>query len=83
MLFKLLTAPITAPVSGLNFVLKQVVSMAERELMDVDRLHQELLLLNMRLEEGEITQAEFAAQEADVLARLRAAREYAQKKAGR
>lgn len=76
MLFKLLTVPITGPVAGFRFILEQVRDMAEGELLDVDRIREELLLLNLRLEEGSITEEEFSRQEGELLARLRAARQY-------
>ena len=76
MLFKLLTAPVTLPVSGVRFILDQIAQMAERELLDEDRIREDLLLLQLRLEEGEITEAEYAYQEADIMERLRAARQY-------
>lgn len=79
MLFKLLTAPITLPVGGFRFILEQIRDMAERELTDVDRIQEELLLLNLRLEEGEISEEEFARQEAEIVARLRAARAHRQR----
>ncbi len=56
MLFKLLAAPVTLPVSGLRFILQQLLEMAERELRDEDRIRDELLLLQLRLEEGEISE---------------------------
>lgn len=76
MLFKLLTAPITAPLAGFRFVLGRVEEMAERELYDVERIREELLLLQLRLDEGEISEQEYLAEEADIMTRLRAAREY-------
>lgn len=78
MFFKLLTAPIMAPVAGLQFILQQVRTIAERELLDVDHIQQELLLLHLRYDEGEILEEEFITQEAEILARLRAAREHLQ-----
>ena len=48
MLLKLLTAPITAPLAGFRFVLGQIEDMAEREVYDVDRIREELLLLQLR-----------------------------------
>jgi uncharacterized membrane protein len=74
MLFKLLAAPVTLPVSGLRFILQQLLEMAERELRDEDRIRDELLLLQLRLEEGEISEEEYAAAEAALIARWRAAR---------
>ncbi len=76
MLLKLLTAPITAPLAGFRFVLGQIEDMAERELYDEERIREELLLLHLRLDDGEITEDEYVIQEADVITRLRAAREY-------
>lgn len=76
MLFTLLSAPLSVPVAGFRFILAQLVMMAERELYDRDRIREELLLLQLRLEEGEIAEAEFRAEEARIMARLRAARAY-------
>jgi hypothetical protein len=78
MLFDLLLAPITAPVSGFNFLLRQIRDMAERELYDPERIREEILLLQMKLEEGEITEEEYNLQEAELLVRWRAARDYLQ-----
>ncbi|MBI2911604.1 MAG: gas vesicle protein GvpG [Chloroflexi bacterium] len=75
MILKLLGAPITAPVAGFRFILQQIADMAERELYDEERIREELLLLQQRLEDGETTEEEYTAQEADIIARLRAARE--------
>jgi len=78
MLFKLLTAPLAAPLAGFRFILNQVGEMAERELYDEDHIREELLELQLRLDEGEIAEDEYAEQEADVMARLRVAREHRQ-----
>jgi hypothetical protein len=43
----------------------------DAQLNDVDALREELLAAQMRLELGEMTAAEFAAVEADLLARMR------------
>ncbi|HLH21085.1 MAG TPA: gas vesicle protein GvpG [Chloroflexota bacterium] len=78
MLLKLLTAPLTAPLTGFRFILNRIEEMAERELYDEARIREELLELQLHLDEGEITEQDYAAQEADIMARLRAAREYRQ-----
>jgi hypothetical protein len=57
--------------------------MAERELYDEDRLREELLELQLLLDEGELTEDEYAAQEAEIMARLRVAREHRQGGIGR
>lgn len=74
MLFKLLAAPVALPMSGLRFILQQLLEMADRELRDEDRIRDELLLLQLRLEEGAISEEEYAAGEAALIARWRAAR---------
>lgn len=76
MLLRLLAAPVTLPISGFRFILTQVAEMAERELYDEDRIRDDLLLLQVRFDDGEITEAEYLDQEAEIIARLRAAREY-------
>ena len=65
----------TLLVGGIKFVLRKIVDAVEAQLNDDSVLHEELLAAQMRLELGEITQAEFAEVEADILARLREIRE--------
>ena len=65
----------TLLVGGIKFVLRKIVDAVETQLNDDSVLHEELLAAQMRLELGEITQEEFAAVEADILARLREIRE--------
>jgi hypothetical protein len=74
MLLGLLTAPIGVPVSGFRFLLEQIRDMVERELYSEDAIRQELLLLQLRLEEGEIGEDEYAQQEGEIITRLREAR---------
>ena len=76
MLFKLLGAPIGGPIAGMKFIFNQILEMAERELYDEDRIREDLLLLQVQLADGEIDEDEYVAREAEVLARLRAARAY-------
>ena len=58
-------------IGGIRFVLDKVVTAAEAELDNPDRLREELLSAQMQLELGEIGDEELAAVERDVLARLR------------
>jgi len=58
-------------IGGLRFVLDKVVAAAEAELQDDSVLREELLEAQMRLELGEISEAEFVEIERDVLARIR------------
>jgi hypothetical protein len=61
----------TLLVGSLRFVLDKVVAAAEAEMQDDSALRERLLEAQMQLELGEITNAEFAEIERDVLARLR------------
>ena len=82
MLLQLLTLPISLPLAGFRFILGQVQELAEKELYDEDRIRDDLLLLQLRLEEGEIDEAQFQVEEAEVMRRLRVARAYREGGAG-
>jgi Gas vesicle protein G len=58
-------------IGGLRFVLDKVVAAAEAEAQDDTSLREQLLEAQMQLELGDITSAEFAEIERDVLARIR------------
>jgi len=58
-------------IGGIRFVLDKVATVAEQELNDPERQRERLLEAQMRLETGEIDDAEFAAIEADVFERIR------------
>ena len=58
-------------IGGLRFVLDKVAAAADQELNDEDRLREELLAAQMRVELGEMSEEEFAALEREVLARMR------------
>jgi len=58
-------------IGSLRFVLDKIVAAAEAEANDDSGLREQLLEAQMRLELGEITDAEFAAIENDLLARIR------------
>ncbi|HEX2037496.1 MAG TPA: gas vesicle protein GvpG [Chloroflexota bacterium] len=71
MLLKLLGLPVTLPAAGIKFCLEQVRAAAEAELNDPEPVKEALLLLQLKLEEGEITEEEYAAEEATLMQRLR------------
>jgi hypothetical protein len=58
-------------VGGLRFVLDKVVAVAEQELDSVESLNRALVDAQLQLEEGTITDEEFAQTEGSVMARLR------------
>ncbi|MFJ2768778.1 gas vesicle protein GvpG [Streptomyces sp. NPDC087300] len=66
---ELLLLPL-APARGSLWVLRQVVTEAERQYYDPSAIRRELSLLEERLEAGEIDEAEFDRCEDELLARL-------------
>jgi hypothetical protein len=58
-------------ISGVRFVLDKIVAAVDTELNDDTVLRERLLDAQMRLELGELSQAEFDGIEADILARIR------------
>ena len=58
-------------IGSLRFVLDKVVQAAEAEAQDDSALREQLLEAQMRLELGEITDAEFVEIEGDVIAAIR------------
>jgi len=58
-------------IGSLRFVLDKVVQAAEAEAQDDSALREQLLEAQMRLELGEITDAEFVEIERDVIAAIR------------
>lgn len=60
----------TLLIGGLRFVLGKIASAVEAEMTDDSGLREALLAAQMRLELGEITEAEFVEIERDLLARI-------------
>ena len=69
-------------IGGLRFVLDKVATVVDTELNDDTALREQLLAAQMRVELGEISEAEFAALEAEILERLREIRQRQQGDAG-
>lgn len=67
---KLLMLPYLLPAAGIKYCIRQVIDMAENEMLDDGAVKEELMLLNLRLEEGEIDEAEYRRQEAPLLVRF-------------
>jgi len=62
-------------IGGIRFVLDKVAAAVDEEMNDEGSLREELLAAQMRVELGEMDDAEFAKLERDILARLREIRE--------
>ena len=62
-------------IAGVRFVLDKVVAAVDTEMNDDGVLRERLLDAQMRVELGEMTQAEFDELEADILVRIREIKE--------
>lgn len=71
LLTKLLFFPVAGPVAGIKWTLGKVQNVVEEELTDDTPIKQDLMELQMRLELGDITDAEYLEREAELMARLR------------
>jgi hypothetical protein len=76
LLSKLIFFPVAGPVAGIRWSLNQVMKVAEEELTDDTEIKQELMELQLRLELGEIDDAEYAAAESRLMGRLREVRDW-------
>ena len=67
----LLLLPLRIPVSGFNWIMKQIQTMANEELLNDQPWKERLIELQMMLEVGDITEEEYGREEAQVFAALR------------
>ncbi len=72
----LLLFPIMGPVSGLRFVLEQIQAQVNAQLLDEGQLTADLMTIGLQHDMGEISDEEYAAQEAALLEQLNAIRAY-------
>ncbi len=76
LLSHLLFWPVTGPVAGIKWTLGKVQRVVEDELVDDTPIKEELMELNMRSELGEIDDAQYAAEEALLMQKLRDVRHW-------
>jgi hypothetical protein len=67
----LLLLPITGPIAGFRWVMTTIQKLADEELMNDQPWKERLIELQMRLELGEISEEEYAAEEKVVFQALR------------
>ncbi|HEY8130731.1 MAG TPA: gas vesicle protein GvpG [Thermoanaerobaculia bacterium] len=67
----ILLAPIKLPIAGFNWILRQVQTMANEELLNDQPWKERLIELQMMLEVGDISEAEYAEEEKKVFQALR------------
>lgn len=75
LLLTLLAFPFLGPVRSTAWIAARVAEEAEHQLYDPERTRQELEVLELRRDLGEIDEAEYAAAEDQLLGRLAAIRE--------
>ena len=67
----ILLLPLKLPVAGFNWILRQIQTMADEELLNDQPWKERLIELQMMLEVGDITEEEYAKREAEIFAALR------------
>jgi Gas vesicle protein G len=72
MFFDLLTAPFTAPLSGIAWIGEKILERASTELDETENLSKRLLSLQLAFDMGEIPEAEFEQQEEELLLAIQA-----------
>jgi len=67
----ILLLPFKLPVAGFNWVMRQIQTMADEEMLDDQPWKERLIELQMMLEVGEISEEDFKREEAIVFQQLR------------
>jgi hypothetical protein len=79
LLTNILLAPFLAPVWGTRWTLEKVDRVVRDELTDDTPIKEDLMELQLKLEMGEIDDAEYTRREAELMQRLREVREWREK----
>ena len=79
LLTNILLAPFLGPVWGTRWTLEKVDRVVREELTDDTPIKEELMELQLKLEMGDIDDAEYARREAELMQRLREVREWREK----
>lgn len=61
-----------APIKGVKWITEKLREVADKELFDPDKIHEELMTLQAKLDMGEIKEEEYNVREKDLLERLTA-----------
>lgn len=59
-----------APIKGVKWVAEKLQDLADKELFDPDKIREELMTLQAKLDMGEIKEEDYAAREKELLERL-------------
>jgi len=79
LLTNILLAPFLGPVWGTRWTLDKVDRVVRDELTDDTPIKEELMALQLKLEMGDIDDAEYVRREAEIMQRLRDVREWREK----
>ena len=79
-LLKLVTFPVSGPLTGTKWVLQTLLDQAERQYYDETAIRREMAELEARLRGGQISDREFDEREEALFERLLEAREYHRRK---
>ena len=79
LLTNILLAPFLGPVWGTRWTLDKVDRVVRDELTDDTPIKEELMALQLKLEVGDIDDAEYVRREAEIMQRLRDVREWREK----
>lgn len=72
MLLKLLFAPVLGPIEGVAWIADKILDQADLSTNDAESLQKQLLTLQLSFDMGEIEEADFVAQEEEILLALQA-----------
>ena len=67
----ILMLPVKLPIAGFNWIMKQIQTMANEELLNDQPWKERLIELQMMLEVGDITEEQYKVEEAQVFQALR------------
>lgn len=64
-----------APIKGIKWISEKLQQVADKELFDPEKIHEEMMTLQAKLDMGEMTEEEYGVREKELLERLSALRE--------
>ncbi len=76
LLTNILLAPFLGPIQGTRWTLEKVERVVKEELTDDSSVKEDLMELQMKLEMGEIDDAEYLRRESEIMLRLREIRQW-------
>jgi hypothetical protein len=79
LLTNILLAPFLAPIYGTKWTLDKVDRVVREQLTDDTPIKEDLMALQLKLEMGEIDDAEYVRQEGELMQRFREVREWREK----